>query len=576
MKRFALILAFLLILCLMGPVVVHAENEQDYGNIWVYDEANAVSKETEDYVQKLNENVFSKHAGKPQLAIIVVNDLPYNIDKYKLDMFNEYGVGTANENRGMLFVMAINDRQYALEIGDGFEKGSLLRKELETDFITEEMKNHMRNGDYDSAIMMIVQHLESLMLNEENGVYAQKEAEIVAQNQAKANAVIAKINQIGVVEYTDACKTKIKEANSAYNRLSSQQKELVTNYATLAAANDAYDELKHEATMETLKQIGLALCVLCPVAGIIVLLIKYILKVLRGKKVDELINRHYRQINTSGMTEDDIKHALMKGCFSDVPNGELEDSFMRILHNLYLDKQREQIMNAPESLCAKSDYVAKFESVNNISAFSNCNLIHWAVIVANVDAEEKQRISTDNQNEALLDEFWNNNRHRIENVGIFSELKKSMGQLVKQADGRWRLTQRELEEHFTKEKNRLDFKAEFDKFVIANKDKIDHKDFDSDAFYREVTATSNYANYSYQRRYDRSWMLPLMMMHMHNRKERRIEQERREKQERQERERRQREEDARRAAQRISSNNSSFGSSFGGGSSSGGGFKGGW
>ena len=101
-----------------------------------------------------------------QLAFIVLKKLPYNIDDYKLDMFNEYGVGTKEENHGMLFVFAISDREYALEIGDGFEKGSTLRKDLETDFITEDMKNSLRSENYDAVVLQVTQYLEKLMLDE--------------------------------------------------------------------------------------------------------------------------------------------------------------------------------------------------------------------------------------------------------------------------------------------------------------------------------------------------------------------------------------------------------------------------
>ena len=57
----------------------------------------------------------------------------------------------------MLFIFAIEDREYALEIGDGFEKGSIIRKDLETDFITEDMKNSLRNEDYDTVVHQVAE-----------------------------------------------------------------------------------------------------------------------------------------------------------------------------------------------------------------------------------------------------------------------------------------------------------------------------------------------------------------------------------------------------------------------------------
>ena len=72
-------------------------------------------------------------------------------------------------------------------------------------------------------------------------------AEKLAADKAAANAVIAKINAIGKVEYTYACRDKIDEANNAYNALTADQKALVTNLDVLTIAKQTYDNLKAAA-----------------------------------------------------------------------------------------------------------------------------------------------------------------------------------------------------------------------------------------------------------------------------------------------------------------------------------------
>ena len=61
--------------------------------------------------------------------------------------------------------------------------------------------------------------------------------------------VIALINEIGTVEYTDACKAKIDAARDGYDALEDSDQALVTNYSTLTDAEDAYAALKadHDA-----------------------------------------------------------------------------------------------------------------------------------------------------------------------------------------------------------------------------------------------------------------------------------------------------------------------------------------
>ena len=72
-------------------------------------------------------------------------------------------------------------------------------------------------------------------------------ADKLAADKAMADPVIAKINAIGKVEYTYACKDKIDEANNAYNALTTDQKALVTNLDILTTAKQTYDNLKASA-----------------------------------------------------------------------------------------------------------------------------------------------------------------------------------------------------------------------------------------------------------------------------------------------------------------------------------------
>ena len=60
-----------------------------------------------------------------------------------------------------------------------------------------------------------------------------------------ASDVIALINAIGEVEYSDACLAKITEARNGYNSLSDSEKANVTNYSTLTAAEAEYQGLKN-------------------------------------------------------------------------------------------------------------------------------------------------------------------------------------------------------------------------------------------------------------------------------------------------------------------------------------------
>ena len=80
---------------------------------------------------------------------------------------------------------------------------------------------------------------------------AAEAADQAAADQTAANEVIAKIDTIGEVEYTDECKAKIDAASDAYDALTDTQKALVTNYGILTGAIVHYNELKAAAETPT-------------------------------------------------------------------------------------------------------------------------------------------------------------------------------------------------------------------------------------------------------------------------------------------------------------------------------------
>ena len=568
-KALSVILAVLLILSILFPIVANASENDGHGNEWVYDEPQVLSDETEAYIKNLNENVFPGYANKPQLAIMIINDLPYNMTQYKLDTFNDYGIGTAEENCGMLFIFALNDREYGLEIGDGFEKGSILRADLETDFVTEEMKNYLKSKDYDTAIMMIIQYLEKLMADQENGVYAQKEAEKLAADQAAANAVIEKINRIGIVEYEDASIKRVNDAKSAYKKLTKAQKQLVYNYEMLVAASNTLGELQRENNIRIFKLVGFVFCVAGAIVGLIALLIAFVKKALANQKVDELLNRHSHLLSVARLSDVDVRTAV-KDRASEYSAKCIESKFLGIIYELYIQKQSVIIGNLPNVLCEYDDYVSELRKVNTLRAFENCRLTDVAIIVANVDDRQRKKDELREANTKKVNDFLSANRHRVADDDIWVELRTLMhksfdNHSVEVSDG-------QLEKYFAEKLNELGFKKEFDKFVSANKDSIG-RDFNRSKLYSEMCSTNNYRGYRYGMRMDRIWMMHMLMSHQKRQKQDRLEQEKRDQEAA---ERRRREAQRRAQQQSISNSNSSFGSSFGGGRSSGGGFKGGW
>ena len=103
----------------------------------------------------------------------------------------------------------------------------------------------------------LVTNLEVLTAAEKTYANLKAAAEKAAADKLAADDVIAKINAIGEVAYTEACKNLIDAARNAYTALTEDQKALVTNLSVLTDAETAYAELAQIATgISTIKAIA--------------------------------------------------------------------------------------------------------------------------------------------------------------------------------------------------------------------------------------------------------------------------------------------------------------------------------
>lgn len=127
-----------------------------------------------------------------------------------------------------------------------------------------------------TAEMTVLEGTGTVSIERENAVNAPKQAvrfageapgDTIVEGDAKSDpevaqevaAVIDAINAIGEVVDTDECKEKIDAARAAYNELTDEQKEQVTNYDTLTAAEAAYGEFAVPPAQTTVsKVIGLS------------------------------------------------------------------------------------------------------------------------------------------------------------------------------------------------------------------------------------------------------------------------------------------------------------------------------
>ncbi|MBX9765264.1 TPM domain-containing protein, partial [Patescibacteria group bacterium] len=100
------------------PVLAYVSPGSPTG--YVNDFAGALSEETETALNAELEN-FTKETGG-EIAVAVVSSLGGDaLESYANTLFREWGVGGKETNTGILFLVAVEDREVRIEVGYGYE-----------------------------------------------------------------------------------------------------------------------------------------------------------------------------------------------------------------------------------------------------------------------------------------------------------------------------------------------------------------------------------------------------------------------------------------------------------------------
>lgn len=121
-RKLCLVVMGVVILGLMGGLTVKAATLPEVSpEVFVYDGAEKLSQGTKDFVIKLNQ-AFEQTEDKPQIALAIVSSLEeLTVEEYANQLFNHWGVGQADQNNGVLVLIAPEEGKIRIEVGYGLE-----------------------------------------------------------------------------------------------------------------------------------------------------------------------------------------------------------------------------------------------------------------------------------------------------------------------------------------------------------------------------------------------------------------------------------------------------------------------
>ncbi|GAA6209722.1 hypothetical protein NBRC116601_30150 [Cognatishimia sp. WU-CL00825] len=158
MKQFAIYWIFL-----VWATAATAQTYPDYTEVWVNDYADLMTAQEEDLVrEKLQELRDKRGIEFTVLTIPNMSDYGYSgeIEPFATGLFNQWGIGDATRNDGVLMLIARYDRVMRIELGSGY---STSKNDAMAAIIDDVMFPHFRSDDYakgiDRGVVAVVKNL---------------------------------------------------------------------------------------------------------------------------------------------------------------------------------------------------------------------------------------------------------------------------------------------------------------------------------------------------------------------------------------------------------------------------------
>jgi uncharacterized protein len=141
--------ALLLCAALLGVIGTRAEDIKSiHPTGYVTDLAGVIGAKKKASLEALCTELEQKTGA--QLAIVTVQSLDgESVEYYAVDLFKQLGVGSKKDNRGVLLLLAPNERKYRIEVGYGLEP---VINDARAGDAGRAMVPFLRQGDYGSAI----------------------------------------------------------------------------------------------------------------------------------------------------------------------------------------------------------------------------------------------------------------------------------------------------------------------------------------------------------------------------------------------------------------------------------------
>ncbi|MGF1479043.1 MAG: TPM domain-containing protein [Cyanophyceae cyanobacterium] len=147
----------------LAVTVESVPNPRQEDDTWVTDMAAVLSDTTEVKLNQLITDLEAQNGS--EIAVVTVPDTaPADSPKeFAADLFNYWGIGKADADNGILFLISTGERRIEIETGYGIE--AILPDTQVDHIITEKIVPRLKQGDYDGGTLAGTQALITALQN---------------------------------------------------------------------------------------------------------------------------------------------------------------------------------------------------------------------------------------------------------------------------------------------------------------------------------------------------------------------------------------------------------------------------
>ncbi|MDR0863275.1 MAG: TPM domain-containing protein [Oscillospiraceae bacterium] len=157
-KLVSVFIAVLLLASLATSAFAVVDQSADY---YVADYANVLTQATKDKIISSNadSNGLEALCDGAQIVVVTIDYLDRGMgsDEYALQLFNNWGVGSATKNNGMLLLLVTEEKKGWLEVGSGIR--SQWSENTINDYLDEYFWDDVDAGKYDRAVNKLLEPL---------------------------------------------------------------------------------------------------------------------------------------------------------------------------------------------------------------------------------------------------------------------------------------------------------------------------------------------------------------------------------------------------------------------------------